>query len=159
MENLAVRVDTRAIPSDLVDDFRAAGLSHLLAVSGANVAFALAIAEPVLRRRRLGTRFAGGIVVLAVFGTMTRWEPSVLRAAAMAGLVMLARWLGRCGPGPRLRHDRAARRGPVPAPLGGFPALVRRVRGHRGRRRADRATAAGTRVAPRGARRDHRGAT
>jgi len=26
---------------------------------------------------------------------MTRWEPSVLRAAAMAGLVMLARWLGR----------------------------------------------------------------
>jgi competence protein ComEC len=87
--------DTRAIPTDLVDDFRAAGLSHLLAVSGANVAFALAIAEPVLRRRSLATRFAGGLAVLAVFGTMTRWEPSVLRAAAMAGLVMLARWLGR----------------------------------------------------------------
>ena len=47
--------DTRAIPDDLVDDFRDAGLSHLLAVSGANVAFALAIAEPLLRRRRLGT--------------------------------------------------------------------------------------------------------
>ena len=87
--------DTRAIPGDLVDDFRAAGLSHLLAVSGANVAFALAIAEPVLRRRRLGTRLVGGLVVLAVFGTMTRWEPSVLRAAAMAALVMFARWLGR----------------------------------------------------------------
>jgi len=26
---------------------------------------------------------------------MTRWEPSVLRACVMAGLVMLARWLGR----------------------------------------------------------------
>ena len=87
--------DTRAIPSDLVDDFRASGLSHLLAVSGANVAFALAIAEPFLRRRRLGTRLVGGLAVLAVFGTMTRWEPSVLRAAAMAGLVMLARWMGR----------------------------------------------------------------
>jgi competence protein ComEC len=87
--------DTRAIPSDLVDDFRAAGLSHLLAVSGANVAFALAIAEPFLRRRRLATRFAGGVAVLVVFGTMTRWEPSVLRASVMAGLVMLARLLGR----------------------------------------------------------------
>ena len=87
--------DTRAIPGDLVDDFRASGLSHLLAVSGANVAFALAVAEPVLRRRRLGTRFAGGLAVLVVFGTMTRWEPSVLRACVMAGLVMLARWLGR----------------------------------------------------------------
>ena len=52
--------DTRAIPSDLVDDFRAAGLSHLLAVSGANVAFALAVdraaapapaARHALRRR------------------------------------------------------------------------------------------------------------
>jgi len=87
--------DTRAIPGDLVDDFRASGLSHLLAVSGANVAFALAVAEPVLRRRRLATRFVGGLAVLAMFGTMTRWEPSVLRACVMAGLVMLARWLGR----------------------------------------------------------------
>jgi competence protein ComEC len=52
--------DTRAIPPELVADFRDAGLSHLLAVSGANVAFALAIAEPVLRRMRLGPRFAGG---------------------------------------------------------------------------------------------------
>ena len=86
--------DTRAIPGELVDDFRASGLSHLLAVSGANVAFALAVAEPVLRRRSLATRFAGGLAVLAVFGTMTRWEPSVLRACVMAGLVMLARWLG-----------------------------------------------------------------
>lgn len=87
--------DTRAIPTGLVDDFRNAGLSHLLAVSGANVAFALAIAEPALRRLRLGPRFAGGVAVLAVFGTMTRWEPSVLRASVMAGLVMLARLLGR----------------------------------------------------------------
>ena len=73
----------------------ASGLSHLLAVSGANVAFALAIAEPALRRRSLPTRLVGGLAVLVVFGTMTRWEPSVLRASAMAGLVMLARWLGR----------------------------------------------------------------
>jgi ComEC/Rec2-related protein len=87
--------DTRAIPDELVNDFRDAGLSHLLAVSGANVAFALAVAEPALRRLRRGPRFAAGVGVLVLFGTMTRWEPSVLRAAVMAGLVMLARALGR----------------------------------------------------------------
>lgn len=87
--------DTRAIPDSMVNDFRAAGLSHLLAVSGANVAFALAVVDPALRRLRRGQRFAAGIGVLVLFGTMTRWEPSVLRAAVMAGLVMLARGIGR----------------------------------------------------------------
>ena len=87
--------DTRAIPDPLVQDFRDAGLSHLLAVSGANVAFALAVVEPALRRLRRGSRFAAGVGVLVLFGTMTRWEPSVLRAAVMAGLVMLARAVGR----------------------------------------------------------------
>ncbi len=87
--------DTRAIPDDLVVAFRDAGLSHLLAVSGANVAFALAVVEPALRRLRRGPRLIGGLGVLVLFGTMTRWEPSVLRASVMVGLVMLARLLGR----------------------------------------------------------------
>ena len=87
--------DTRAIPDDLVAAFRDAGLSHLLAVSGANVAFAIAVVEPALRRLRRGPRLAAGIGVLVLFGTMTRWEPSVLRASVMAGLVMLARVMGR----------------------------------------------------------------
>ena len=87
--------DTRSIPDSLVQDFRDAGLSHLLAVSGANVAFALAVVDPALRRLRRGSRLAAGVGVLVLFGTMTRWEPSVLRAAVMAGLVMLARAVGR----------------------------------------------------------------
>ena len=87
--------DTRAIPDDLVTAFRDAGLSHLLAVSGADVAFALAITEPALRRLRRGPRFAVGVGVIVLFGTMTRWEPSVLRASVMAALVMLARAIGR----------------------------------------------------------------
>ncbi len=94
--------DTRALPDDLVDDFRDAGLSHLLAVSGANVAFVLAIAGPLLRRMRLGSRLVGGLAVLVLFGTMTRWEPSVLRASAMAGIAMAATFLGRPVPASRL---------------------------------------------------------
>jgi competence protein ComEC len=94
--------DTRALPDALVDDFRDAGLSHLLAVSGANVAFVLALAAPVLGRTRLGARCAGGVALLVLFGTMTRWEPSVLRASAMAGLALLATFLGRPASGRRL---------------------------------------------------------
>jgi competence protein ComEC len=94
--------DTRALPDPLVDDFRDSGLSHLLAVSGANVAFVLALAAPLLGRLRLGARVGGGMAVLVLFGTMTRWEPSVLRASAMAGLAMLATLLGRPASGRRL---------------------------------------------------------
>jgi competence protein ComEC len=81
-------------PAD-VEDFRATGLSHLLAVSGENVAFALAVAAPLLRRLPLRPRLATGLGVLVVFGALTRWEPSVLRAVAMAGISMGAVTLGR----------------------------------------------------------------
>lgn len=91
--------DTRGLPATVVDDFRAAGLSHLLVVSGANVAFVLAACGPVIRRLTRGPRFALVLAVLILFGTMTRWEPSVARAVVMAGLVTLAATLGR-GVGP-----------------------------------------------------------
>lgn len=87
--------DTREIPDAVVDDFRSSGLSHLLAVSGANVAFALAVARPVLRRSGIAGRFAGGLGVVLLFATMTRFEPSVLRASALAAASMSAVFLGR----------------------------------------------------------------
>ncbi|MEL7156776.1 MAG: ComEC/Rec2 family competence protein [Actinomycetota bacterium] len=75
--------------------FRAAGLSHLLAVSGQNVAFVLAVvavpAAVVPRRVRLGLFLA----VLAAFAVATRLEPSVLRATAMAALSTWATLTGR----------------------------------------------------------------
>ena len=66
-----------------------------MAVSGENVAFVLILAGPLLRRLPRFGRLAAGIVVLVVFGTMTRWEPSVLRACAMAACSLLALSLGR----------------------------------------------------------------
>ena len=93
--------DDRAQLPDVVDDFRGAGLSHLLVVSGQNVAFAMALAAPLVRRGRLGSRLAWGIAVLTAFGVLTRWEPSVLRAVAMAGLALLAGTMAR--PAPTLR--------------------------------------------------------
>jgi len=78
--------DDREQPADLADAFRGAGLTHLLAVSGQNVAFALALAGPLLRRLRLWPRLGATLGVIGLFGVMTRFEPSVLRASAMAAL-------------------------------------------------------------------------
>lgn len=85
-----------------VDDFRAAGLSHLLAVSGQNVAFVLAVAAPLLRRLGLRSRLVAGIGILLGFGVLTRWEPSVLRAVAMAVVAMAASTAGRAATSVRL---------------------------------------------------------
>lgn len=87
--------DTRAIPAQVLESFRAAGLSHLLAVSGANVAFALALVGPALRRLPRRLRLVATLSVLGLFGAMTRWEPSVLRACVMATIAVLAGHLGR----------------------------------------------------------------
>ena len=87
--------DDRDQRPEVTDDFRASGLSHLLVVSGQNVAFVLGLLSPFLGRLRLGGRLAGGVAALVLFGTLTRWEPSVLRAVAMAGLALLASAMGR----------------------------------------------------------------
>jgi competence protein ComEC len=94
--------DTRELPRDVEEQFRASGLTHLLAVSGANVAFVLALARPLLRRLPLRAQLVAGLTLLLVFGTMTRWEPSVLRACAMAACSMTALYLGRPAAGVRV---------------------------------------------------------
>lgn len=70
--------------------FRAAGLSHLLAVSGQNVSFLLAVFAPLTRRARplVGLLMVGCLLV--VFALATRLEPSVLRATMTAGVSTLA---------------------------------------------------------------------
>jgi len=87
--------DRRDQPEAITDNFRAAGLSHLLAVSGQNVAFVLALTGPLLRRLDLRSRFIATVATIGFFALITRFEPSVLRASAMAGLAALAATLGR----------------------------------------------------------------
>jgi competence protein ComEC len=94
--------DTRGMSPETTARFRNAGLSHLVAVSGENLAFVLALASPFLGRMPRAGRLIGGVAVIVVFGTMTRWEPSVLRAATMAVLALLARYSGRPASAARL---------------------------------------------------------
>lgn len=70
--------------------FRAAGLSHLLAVSGQNVSFLLAIFAPLTRKARPLVAFMTIVCLLVVFALATRLEPSVLRATVTAGVSTIA---------------------------------------------------------------------
>ncbi len=87
--------DDREQPREMIERFRASGLSHLTAVSGQNVSFLLAAAGPLLRRMRPWMRWAATIGLIAWFVALTRYEPSILRAGVMAGLSTTAFVLGR----------------------------------------------------------------
>ena len=87
--------DDRDQPREMIERFRTSGLSHLTAVSGQNVSFLLAAAGPLLRRLRPWMRWAVTIGLIAWFVTLTRYEPSIVRAGAMAGLSATAFVLGR----------------------------------------------------------------
>ena len=87
--------DDRDEPATMVQRFRDAGLSHLTAVSGQNVALLLAAAAPLLRRIRATPRWLVTLGLIAWFVVLTRAEPSVLRAGLMAALGATAFVLGR----------------------------------------------------------------
>ncbi len=93
--------DDRGQSPRLYDDFRAAGLGHLLVVSGQNVAFVLALASPLVTRTRPGVRLVVLLALLGVFAVLTRFEPSVLRAVTMAGVAVISAALGRPETGRR----------------------------------------------------------
>jgi competence protein ComEC len=89
--------DTSGVGADLDHDFRTAGLTHLLAVSGSNVAFVLGAVLLLARGLRLGPRTVAVLALLALVGfvVLARPSPSVLRAGAMGGVAILALALGR----------------------------------------------------------------
>ena len=93
--------DDRGQSPRLADDFRAAGLGHLLVVSGQNVAFVLALASPVTTRLRPAGRLVMLLALLGVFAALTRYEPSVLRAVTMAAVAVTSAALGRPEAGRR----------------------------------------------------------
>ena len=78
--------DDRNQPESMRGAFRAAGLSHLVAVSGQNVAFVLIALSPLLSRLRTWWRLSATLSALGWFVLLTRIEPSVLRATTMAAL-------------------------------------------------------------------------
>jgi len=89
--------DTGGLTAEVEADFRAAGLTHLLAVSGANLAIVSGAVRSLLRSLRADPRWAAGLSGLSVIGfvVLARPSPSVVRAAVMGAVVLLALASGR----------------------------------------------------------------
>jgi competence protein ComEC len=82
---------------EIAEDFRVAGLSHVVAISGFHVALVAALAGAVLSPLSRRPRSAALLVFLVAYALLAGASPSVLRATAMAGTVLLLRIAGRRG--------------------------------------------------------------
>lgn len=82
--------DTSGMDRADEDALRRAGLSHLVAVSGSNVALVLGVVLVGARAMRPKLRLALAAVALTVFVVAVGPEPSVLRAAVMGAIALLA---------------------------------------------------------------------
>jgi competence protein ComEC len=119
---LALGDDSRLDPG-VERDFKATGLTHLLVVSGGNVAMVLG---PILALvTMLGlpkpAQVAVGLSTVAFIVVLTGAEPSVMRAGAMASLALVGLLLGRA------RSTAVVLSGAVMGLLILQPALVRSI--------------------------------
>ena len=78
----------RGLTEAVREDLSWAGASHVVAVSGLHVAMLLGVVFLLLGRGRLSSLL--GLAVLVLFVLMTGASPSVVRAALMLGLLLLA---------------------------------------------------------------------
>lgn len=89
--------DTSSLTEHVQENFREVDLAHLLAVSGANVTILLAAVLVSMRALtvdpRVGAVAAGAALVMFVI--LARPSPSVLRAAVMGAIALLAVCTGR----------------------------------------------------------------
>jgi len=84
--------DDTGLDPALADDFRTTGLTHLLAVSGTNLTLVVGFLLVVARWAGVRGRWMllVGAVGIAGFVLLARTEPSVVRAAAMGSVALLA---------------------------------------------------------------------
>lgn len=87
--------DKSDLPSNLLDDFKATGLSHIIAVSGFNVTVVINLLSRWTRK--FGQWPNLGLISLAIlsFVVFTGSSASVVRAGLLAGLLVVARTVGR----------------------------------------------------------------
>ncbi len=89
------------VDRELAADFTTTGLSHVVAISGWNIALVAGLVAALLgawprRRRAIAT-----VAAIALYTVLAGASASVLRAAVMAGVALLARETGRPGTAAR----------------------------------------------------------
>jgi competence protein ComEC len=85
------------VDRDLAAAFTTAGVSHVVAISGWNIAIVAAAIAAMTGRLGRRRRSVVTIVAIAAYVAFAGASPSVVRAALMAGVVLLARESGRAG--------------------------------------------------------------
>jgi len=88
-----------SIAPEVSESFATAGLTHVVAISGWNIAIVVALVGAVLRplERRPGGRWSTAVVAtasVAGYVVLTGASPSVVRAALMAGALLVGRFSG-----------------------------------------------------------------
>jgi competence protein ComEC len=84
--------DDVGVDEDLAADFRTTGLTHLLAVSGTNLTLLVGFVVVLARWSGVRGRWLAAVGALGIAGfvLLARTEPSVLRAAVMGSVALLA---------------------------------------------------------------------
>ncbi|MDD6175947.1 MAG: ComEC/Rec2 family competence protein [Firmicutes bacterium] len=80
------------LPEELIENFRACGISHLLVVSGLHLSFLILGLQRLLQRLLRRKRLAAGLClpVLLLFMAVVGFTPSVLRSGIMMAVFLLA---------------------------------------------------------------------
>lgn len=94
--------DDRDQSEVLAFQFTSTGMTHLLAVSGQNIAIVLTLLSQITRRLPPKTALVAMLIAIMFFCVLTRAEPSVIRACLMAAFACVGAWLGRRSSAARL---------------------------------------------------------
>ena len=85
------------VDRDLASAFTTAGVSHIVAISGWNIAIVGAVVAALTRRWPRRRRSGATVLAIVTYTAFAGGSPSVVRAALMAGVALLARESGRAG--------------------------------------------------------------
>ena len=88
------------VDRSLAADFATAGVSHVVAISGWNIAIVAGLVGVALRGRPRRLVAVGILVTVIAYVVAAGASSSVVRAAVMAGVVLVARESGRAGRAP-----------------------------------------------------------
>ncbi|MEV7226792.1 ComEC/Rec2 family competence protein [Polymorphospora sp. NPDC051019] len=89
--------DTSRLDPAVEEDFRATGMTHLVAVSGSNVAIVVGLVLLLARWARAGPGLAAAACTLTLVGfvILARPSPSVVRAGTMGAIALIGLAMGR----------------------------------------------------------------
>lgn len=88
---------TDTLPDDIKESFKKTGVSHVLAVSGYNMAIIVMLVYQQMMNRQVArsVSFWTTIIIMVTFTLLTGAEASIMRAGVFAGLILSAELLQR----------------------------------------------------------------